>query len=827
MTRLALPLAALLVSGCSYGSGDVAPEIRGFALYVDANDNGILDAGDELILTFSQAITIGSPVAADFDLPVTGNSLGGSPTFAVGPTPEQLTIVLGTSPSFAVRQFFCSESTDPGDPSGIDVMATITPGSIVGTDDETALPSFSADIAPTFSDTGQVFGALATRAVVQGDFDGDSDLDLFLVNDGVGNRVLLNDGAGVFTDTAQSLGSAPSQGAAVADFDGDGDLDVAVANESGQTNRIWENDGAGTFTAGSPFGTGQSLGVAAGDLDGDGDIDLAVANRGGNTVWRNDGSGSFISTGQTLAIATSRAVAMADLDLDGDLDLAFANDGSVGKVWRNNGMASFSVIADLIGPNQGTAIAIADLTLDGFPDIVVGSLDRGAVPFINFGIAGFLPDPQLGTGSVRAIALADFDADGDPDLVEGRSGGLPDRVWFNDGIGFFDDSGMVLLARSTYGAVLGDHDSDGDLDLFTASLNQSSASYRNSLSAAPGGFDLVDSGQDLRNNTNPAFNITLDAALVDFDLDGQLDYLNGAAPNGGARKWSNDGTGVFILGAQFGTPGVSADAVAAADLDGDSDPDLLIGRSGTSTLVFRNDGGGMFTAIGTIATSISATRLRLGDLDGDGDRDLVSDAGSVTRVFLNNGSGVFTDTGQSIGSFPAAGIALGDLDGDGDRDLVIGRSGAGNRVYTNNGSAIFTDSAQSLGTGTTRDVELADLEGDGDLDLVEARDGGNRVWTNDGTGVFTDTLQSLGIDDTVRIALADLDLDGDLDLLEANAGDDSRVRLNDGTGVFIDSGLVLVTNGGARAVVAGDIDLDGDLDVIFGTTTGDRVYFRD
>jgi hypothetical protein len=101
------------------------------------------------------------------------------------------------------------------------------------------------------------------------------------------------------------------------------------------------------------------------------------------------------------------------------------------------------------------------------------------------------------------------------------------------------------------------------------------------------------------------------------------------------------------------------------------------------------------------------------------------------------------------------------------------------------------------------------------------------VWTNDGAGVFTDTLQNLGLDDTLRIALADLDLDGDPDLVEANVGDDSRIRLNDGTGVFIDSGLLLVTNGSARTVAVGDLDLDGDLDLVFGTTSGDRVWFRD
>jgi hypothetical protein len=77
--------------------------------------------------------------------------------------------------------------------------------------------------------------------------------------------------------------------------------------------------------------------VALGDLDGDGDLDAFVANNGANTVWRNDGSAAFTSTGQSIGASDSRDVALGDVDADGDLDAFVANGGlQPNKVWLNS-----------------------------------------------------------------------------------------------------------------------------------------------------------------------------------------------------------------------------------------------------------------------------------------------------------------------------------------------------------------------------------------------------------------------------------------------------------------------------------------------------------
>jgi hypothetical protein len=272
--------------------------------------------------------------------------------------------------------------------------------------------------------------------------------------------------------------------------------------------------------------------------------------------------------------------------------------------------------------------------------------------------------------------------------------------------------------------------------------------------------------------------------------------------------------------------------VVLGDLDGDGDPDALVGNQG-KVQVWLNDGRGHFSEISQEMEIESGwdMSLDLGDLDGDGDLDafLVVMQGTG-RVLLNEGGtqggipGAFQDSGQRLSIQAAFCVALGDLDDDGDLDAYVGQERA-NTVWFNDGQGTFTDSGQALGRAITADVALADLDGDGDLDAFAGGwDEPGKMWLNDGSGVLSDS----GYDHTPAavhihgLALGDLDGDGDLDAFLAIAsGHANQVWLNNGAGVYADSGQQLRSALG-HDVALGDLDGDGDLDAFManGTTAG-------
>ena len=200
------------------------------------------------------------------------------------------------------------------------------------------------------TDSGQLLGNGQSFSVALGDLDGDGDLDAMVGNFGIvsgvegePNAVWTNDGTGTFTNSRQALGNNKSFSVALGDLDGDGDLDAMVAN-LGQPNTVWTNNGSGTFTnSGQALGNGGSWSVALGDLDGDGDLDAMVANylpgeinNQPNTVWINDGTGTFTNSGQALGNSRSHSVALGDLNGDGDLDAMVGNLDQPNTVWMND-----------------------------------------------------------------------------------------------------------------------------------------------------------------------------------------------------------------------------------------------------------------------------------------------------------------------------------------------------------------------------------------------------------------------------------------------------------------------------------------------------------
>jgi uncharacterized repeat protein (TIGR01451 family) len=295
---------------------------------------------------------------------------------------------------------------------------------------------------------------------------------------------------------------------------------------------------------------------------------------------------------------------------------------------------------------------------------------------------------------------------------------------------------------------------------------------------------------------------------------------NNGSPN---SVWLNDGNGTFSnSGQSLGDE--DTNAVALGDLDADGDMDLLFGNAlSQANTLWLNDGSGVFSDSGQSLGEGNTQAIALGDLDGDGFLDAVignNDGTAGNQIRLNNGTGTFSAISQNLGNASTQAIALGDLDADGDLDAFIGNNQEqASQIWLNNGGGAFSNSGQNIGNGDSNAVALGDLNGDGYLDLFSGNQGNDALWLNDGTGTFTQSNQTFGDSNTQAVALGDLDGDGDLDLAAGGVGT-TEIWLNDGTGSFVQNAQFAFDSPDSQAILLQDLDCDGDLDAFIANDNG-------
>ncbi|WP_040252525.1 T9SS type A sorting domain-containing protein [Psychroserpens mesophilus] len=340
--------------------------------------------------------------------------------------------------------------------------------------------------------------------------------------------------------------------------------------------------------------------------------------------------------------------------------------------------------------------------------------------------------------------------------------------------------------------------------------------------------------------------------IGDYDNDGDLDIITMGSgwgdPNPYTLVYNNDGSGNFTQSSISLGENYRNGQVEFIDYDNDNDLDVFIsGMNSTfnsSTNLYENISNTFFEVTYSFVDSgIINNQFAWGDLDMDGDLDLIlqgNEDGLVdyTYLYRNDGNNQFSLISQSIMGYSQGKILIGDIDNDGDNDIVCGGIRSFNmwdttsdsKFYRNNGDFTFTEVLTLEGT-MNGDAELRDCNNDGLLDyLLNGQNGfggtsnNAKIYLNDGSFSFTEYIDAFfpNAGSQSNFVSADYTGNGELDFLIANNG--IYIYSNEG-----DMSLTQNTSTGINEfylndIDAGDFDNDGDTDVFLIKNNSSKIY---
>ncbi len=562
------------------------------------------------------------------------------------------------------------------------------------------------------------------------DIDNDGDLDLFSASFNDDKLAWYeNDGTGNFgAQQIISIDLDQVYNVTTADIDGDGDLDVLSSTSKYSDPKVvwYENtDGQGTFGAANLIAAKRSRNVKTGDFDGDGDIDVVFGYRSFQLYYyENDGTGSSWTQHIVDNTAGPYYVRVADLNNDGNLDIV-ATDLSDTYWYSNDGNGNFGSKNVMMANQFNWHIETGDMNNDGYPEVICSMENDAEVKIVNNNTGNFNQSFVINAPSSfgESLKAADMDGDGDMDMIAVLASKGEMDYYQNDGQNNFTKipinlSNISINSYPTPKIKLYDVNDDGfidivlvnnfDTDIFTfdgntsfnlsQNLNQfADVSDADVSDIIPGGYKEI---------------IVLEYTyLYLYSTTDGINYsVNSFFDTGSSHMYDWDSN------------------IVTKDVDNDGLVDIVVSFQSTSKTLawYKNLGNASFGTEQNILYNSSVKSFKLVDMDNDNDADILVDcidnssgARSISKL-SNDGSGNFTQNvlyNITPLSYYANDITYGDLDNDGDGDIVYSTNS--NIAYLeNDGTDNYLAPQDVYSINASFTVQVADVNNDNKNDII-------------------------------------------------------------------------------------------------------------
>lgn len=624
--------------------------------------------------------------------------------------------------------------------------------------------------------------------VIAFDADGDGREDLLASSPSHGVMVGRNEG-GVYGTFSTIAPPGPDQNVVgPLDMDGDGRLDLVTWTDA-QVGLMWaRNLGGGAFDPPTPVWNAAADVVDATitDLDGDGDEDIVVITDdwpvrvvAAVNIGVPGGMRELVITDTLDTGGEGRFVRAADLTGDGLPEIfallswrAYRIDGASGVTFG----APVSSTAP-VNYNGSRGMLFSDVDGDGDQDMFEYNAPRW---WINDGAGGLVPEPELAlTDAIWIADKGDMDGDGLEDIVFNHSN-FRQGGWFrNDGTGqtpYTSVATLFMRRQVVWDVEPLDEDGDGDSEIVVLASGSSQLQLYDNVAGEATSRASTDVGEQVYR-----------AASGDVNGDGIPDLVTDGFQS--VRVWLGTPSGSYQPAPPLtGAFESYAYGTAPADVDGDGVPDLVTAMAGGS--IFdqcsiqwrRGNGDGTFGAPALVTPPfLDAVReLRTADIDGDGRTDVMGRTWDRRLLaWRNTGGGTFAPMTLVGGAASVEDYALGDLDGDGDLDVVVSGRPAGPGVI----EVYETTPAGPVGPVATapliakEGIHTGDVNGDGTPDVLLQVTSLSGFWSQrdivaltvgPGLSLSAPVVLAGPLDDELVWAPMDWEGDGDLDIAWGN-----------------------------------------------------------